>query len=161
MLPITINELIPILQVAIGPVILVSGVGLLLLTMTNRLARVIDRSRLLSSESREGANADSRRVLRQLEILTKRGRIIQRAIALASLSVLLAAVLVIVLFLAALLRWELAWLISAIFIFCMISLIASLIDFIGDINQSLLALRLELQDAPFDASEKAGEKSKI
>jgi hypothetical protein len=50
---ITVAELIPVLQVAVGPVILVSGVGLLLLTMTNRLARVIDRSRLLYRELRD------------------------------------------------------------------------------------------------------------
>ena len=40
-----VSELIPVLQTAIGPVILISGVGLLLLTMTNRLGRVIDRAR--------------------------------------------------------------------------------------------------------------------
>jgi hypothetical protein len=34
-----LNEIVPVLQVAIGPVILISGVGLLLLTMTNRLSR--------------------------------------------------------------------------------------------------------------------------
>jgi hypothetical protein len=33
------------LRDAIGPVILISGVGLLLLTMTNRLGRAIDRAR--------------------------------------------------------------------------------------------------------------------
>ena len=41
-------DLVPILQMAVGPVILISGVGLLLLSMTNRLGRVIDRSRLLA-----------------------------------------------------------------------------------------------------------------
>ena len=37
-----LHELIPVLQVAIGPVILISGVGLLLLTLTNRFGRIID-----------------------------------------------------------------------------------------------------------------------
>jgi hypothetical protein len=37
-------ELIPVLQVAIGPVILISGVGLLLLTLTNRFGRAVDRA---------------------------------------------------------------------------------------------------------------------
>ncbi|MGE4183167.1 MAG: DUF2721 domain-containing protein, partial [Limisphaerales bacterium] len=32
-----INDLLPILQAAVGPVILISGVGLLILSMTNRL----------------------------------------------------------------------------------------------------------------------------
>ena len=48
-----LQEIIPVLQVAIGPVILISGVGLLLLTMTNRLGRAIDRSRSLAGELRE------------------------------------------------------------------------------------------------------------
>lgn len=33
--PTTLTQLIPVLQLAIGPVILISGVGLLLLSMTN------------------------------------------------------------------------------------------------------------------------------
>ena len=41
-MPLTsLEKIIPMLQVAIGPVILISGVGLLLLTMTNRLGRAI------------------------------------------------------------------------------------------------------------------------
>jgi hypothetical protein len=141
---ISVSELIPLLQIAIGPVILVSGVGLLLLTMTNRLGRVVDRSRILSHELREAPIADRDRVLGQLSILSRRARLIQRAITLASISVLLAAILVIVLFLTAVLRLESAWLISALFIACMVSLIGSLVEFIRDVNQSLSALKLEL-----------------
>lgn len=42
-----IGELVPVQQVAIGPVILISGIGLLLLTVTNRFGRILDRSRIL------------------------------------------------------------------------------------------------------------------
>jgi hypothetical protein len=35
----SLAELVPILQTAIGPALLISGVGLLLLTMTNHLGR--------------------------------------------------------------------------------------------------------------------------
>ena len=38
-------DIASILQLAICPVILISGVGLLLLTMTNRFGRVIDREK--------------------------------------------------------------------------------------------------------------------
>ncbi len=144
-MPVTsVSELIPVLQVAIGPVILISGVGLLLLTMTNRLGRVVDRSRILWRELRAMPNADRAPVLAQLKILSSRARLIQRAIMLASFSVLLAAILFIVLFLTALLRLQVAWLISALFITCMLSLIGSLGAFIRDLNQSLVALKLEL-----------------
>lgn len=144
-MPVTsVNQLIPVLQTAIGPVILVSGVGLLLLTMTNRLARVIDRSRILAREIRAIPDQNREPVLAQLNILTHRASLIRRAISLASISVLFAAILVIVLFITALLHLENAWLISALFIGCMASLIGSLVEFIRDVNQSLVALKLEL-----------------
>ena len=47
----SLTELVPILQLAIGPVILISGVGMLLLTFTNRFGRVVDRTRGLAVES--------------------------------------------------------------------------------------------------------------
>ena len=46
----SVAELIPVLQTAIGPVILISGIGLLLLTMTNRLGRAIDRARIIDAQ---------------------------------------------------------------------------------------------------------------
>ena len=140
----SVSQLIPVLQTAIGPVILISGVGLLLLTMTNRLGRVIDRSRILSRDLRKAEEADRTLIRGQLDILTRRAQLIRSAIALASISVLLASILVIVLFLTALFQLEDAWLITALFIGCMLALIGSLIAFIRDINLSLVALRLEL-----------------
>jgi hypothetical protein len=53
----SLTEVISVLQTAIGPVILISGVRLLLLSMTNRLGRVIDRARVLSRELHAGAQA--------------------------------------------------------------------------------------------------------
>ena len=141
---IPVNELIPVLQIAIGPVILVSGVGLLLLTMTNRLGRVIDRSRLLGHELKNVKPSERESIRAQLRILSHRAVLIQRAITLASISVLLAAILVIVLFGTALFRLEDAWLIGILFIGSMASLIGAMAAFILDINHSLVAMRLEL-----------------
>jgi len=139
-----LTDLIPTLQLAIGPVILVSGVGLILLSMTNRFGRLIDRSRLLTRELQQATERDRRRIVPQLRILSKRSRIIRAAIALASMSVLLAALLIIALFLGALLGLGIASAIVTLFILCMLSLIASLLLFISDINQSLKALALEM-----------------
>jgi Protein of unknown function (DUF2721) len=137
-------DLIPILQVAIGPVILISGVGLLLLTMTNRFGRIIDRTRHLSRELRSAQSPEPDRVLAQLEILLTRARIVRGAIAAASVSVLLAAVLIIVMFIGALFRLPSAALIVALFTSCLASLIGSLVLFIREVNLSLGALRLEV-----------------
>lgn len=145
MSPTPLHEIIPVLQTAIGPVILISGVGLLLLTMTNRLGRAIDRSRSLVIVLRTGHEHDRAATLAQVTIIYRRARLIRLSIALASLSVLLAAVLIIVLFLSALMKWDHGYLICLIFIVCMGSLIASLVTFIYDIHLSLVALKLELK----------------
>lgn len=142
----SVDELLPILQTAVGPVILVSGVGLLLLTMTNRLGRVIDRGRSLAQEHRTNPNADQARILNQLIILNRRAALIRSAITLASLSVLLAAILVIIIFLTALFHLEIAILLSGLFIACMLSLIGSLVAFIQDLNLSLDAYQYDIKD---------------
>lgn len=141
----SISHLIPVLQTAIGPVILISGVGLLLLTMTNRFGRVIDRSRLLSAELSRASVSSRAAIEAQLHIMWQRAHLIRAAIALASMSALAAAVMIIVLFFIALWELEAAWLVGTIFIVCLGCLIASLIIFIHDINRSLMALKLELK----------------
>jgi hypothetical protein len=140
----TLHDLVPILQAAIGPVILISGVGLILLSMTNRFGRVIDRSRELSME-RRASTGDRNRVIRQIEILMRRARVIRHAITLAISSVLLAAVLIITLFVAAVFALEVGTLVVTLFIGCMAALIGALVAFLRDINLSLAALTLELE----------------
>src|SRR5512143_3110644 len=123
----SVAELIPTLQVAIGPVVLVSGIGLLILSMTNRLGRVIDRGRTLARELSELPPEGQVRIEAQLHILVRRAEYLRRAITAASVSVLLAALLIILLFFTAALRLELAWLVSAVFVGSLGALIFSLV----------------------------------
>ncbi len=142
-----LSELIPVLQIAVGPVILISGVGLLLLSMTNRLGRAIDRARILRAEWTLAEPPAQKRAAAQLHILSRRADLIRKSIILASTSLLLAACLIITLFAAALTRLDAGGVIVCLFAGCLLSLIASLILFIWDVNQSLAALHLELADA--------------
>ena len=139
-----LNELVPVLQQAVAPVILISGVGLLLLSLTNRFGRAVDRSRQLIREMRELGEADRRQLDDQVKVLYRRARLIQRAIILGTSSVLFAAVLIITLFCIAWMKLELAWLIALLFGACLLSLILCLVFFIFEIHLSLKALKLEL-----------------
>jgi hypothetical protein len=139
-----LSFLVPILQIAIGPVILISGVGLLLLVMTNRFGRTVDRARQVSQELRSTSATPKEGPREQLNILLGRARTLRLAIAAASISALLAAVLVIALFVSALLNLSLAVPIVGLFVSCLSALIVSLVLFIRDVNVSLKALRLEV-----------------
>jgi Cu/Ag efflux pump CusA len=139
-----LSQLIPVLQTAVGPVILISGVGLVLLSLTNRFGRAVDRTRQIVREMR-GAPEDMRkRLAGQVANLYERARLIQRAIIFSTISLLFAAVLIITLFLTALMKWESAVAVSLLFICCLVSLIISLIAFIMDIRLSLQALKMEM-----------------
>ena len=137
------DQLVPILQLAIGPVILISGVGLLLLTLTNRFGRVLDRARLLSRE--RVASADSTDTTAQIDILHRRATILRLSITLGAVTVLLVAILILSLFVAALFKLEVGWLIVGLFCVSQLSLIGSMLAFIRDMNLALAAVRLEIQ----------------
>lgn len=139
-----LSDLISSLQLAIGPVILISGVGLLLLTMTNRLGRVIDRVRDLTQHL-DSVTPDVREAhLAQLRILWRRARLERAAIALAALSVLFVALLIITLFVGTLRGLDVSQLIVGQFTACMLCLVFSLAFFLSDVNLTLRALNLEL-----------------
>src|SRR6516164_5645555 len=100
------TELVPELQTAIGPVILISGVGLLLLSLTNRFGRAVDRARQILREMRVAAGDNRKRLAAQVENLYLRARLIQRAIIFGAVSLLFAAFLIITLFCTVLLKME-------------------------------------------------------
>lgn len=139
------SELVQVLQLSVGPVILISGVGLLLLSMTNRFGRVIDRTRSVAEAWRGAEEGKKSRFSSQLAMLKRRGNLLRLAIILAVVSVLMTALLVITLFITAATKADLALPVVALFMGSMLFLIASLIVFIQDLNLSLEAVKLEVE----------------
>ena len=83
----SIPQPIRILSASIAPVIVISGVGLLLLSMTNRHGRVIDRARELIRDLEVTADGLRRKsLLEQVRLIYRRGRILQVSIILSSVS---------------------------------------------------------------------------
>lgn len=77
-------------------------------------------------------------------ILSHRAGLLRSAITFATLSILLAAALIIALFFTAVFQIENAWLVLLLFVSSMGSLIVSLIIFLLDLNQSLIAFKLDI-----------------
>ena len=145
MLSLTLTDLLPVLQTAIGPVILISGIGLLLLSMTNRYGRIIDRSRELMRWL--DAEQHRPRLRAEIDVLYRRAGIVRWSILATTFSLLLVAVLMIVLFVAAVLQWHSAGVVIALFLGAMLALIVGLLLFLKDLQVSLTALRLEVEYA--------------
>jgi hypothetical protein len=141
------NSLLPIIQSATAPVILISGMGLLLLTMTNRMGRIIDRTRIYASQIREAEPAERRQLEAHLEITWRRAKIVRLSLTYAVSSMLASAALVIAIFIGATLHVDLGGLMLLLFLGTMALLVAALVTFLRDIWVSLHALRLEVRQA--------------
>ena len=139
------SEVVPVLQISVGPVILISGVGLLLLSMTNRYGRVIDRSRVLGDATRKSSDPGNHS-WQQLDILLQRAKLLRISIIFGVTSVLCAALLMIGLFVGSVIHFSPAAYVIAMFSACMASLIVSLVYFLRDVNLSLAALDLDMED---------------
>ncbi len=141
------SSFLPVIQLSITPVILLSGVSGLLITLTNRLGRVVDRTRALARDSQGATGEGQRHIERQLEMMWQRAKLIRLAVMLAGSSMLLSCLLVMVIFLDATMHREFALELVAVFISSVVLLIASLAVFLRDIHVSLRALRLEVERA--------------
>jgi uncharacterized membrane protein YkgB len=130
------DEISHIIQLAIAPVFLLTGVGTNMLVLTNRLARIIDRSRDLESqlESQQAMSAEKVQLYRdELNILFRRAKKINRAILLSTSCALLICVVVAGLFIADALNLRLASVIAGMFVLAMIALTGSFIYLLREI----------------------------
>ena len=138
------ENLIKILQASIAPCVLISGLGLLLLTMTNRLGRTIDRTRQLNDELGSKSQAVLPHVGEQIAILYKRCRYLRTAIALNTFSIFLTSIIIFLVFEELMFRLGLESTIATLFVVCLISLIISLMYFLLDVFVSLNSLKIEI-----------------
>ncbi len=137
------------IQLAITPVILITGLGSLLLTMTNRLGRVVDRTRILAGQVRgaQGNEKERAHIEAQLRIVYRRAGLVRRAVTLSSASMVCSCLLVVAIFGKAVTGSSMAWFIVALFMASLGCLLASLVYFLRDIQLSLSALGIEVDRA--------------
>jgi len=129
------------IQLAVAPVFLLSGVGIVLTVLTNRLARVVDRARKLEEAAAATDNTDLRERQEQLRILWRRARLMNRAITMSVICALLVAFVVVAIFVNKFVVLDLSAAIAALFILGMLSFIAALLLFLREVFLSIAALR--------------------
>lgn len=149
----TENQFLSVIQIAITPVILISGVGALMLTLTNRLGRIVDRTRGLAGQMRNATGEERAHLEIQLAMLWRRARFQRVAVTLAGSSMFISCLLVLAIFVDALLGRQFGVELVVIFVASVLCLIAAIAAFIRDIWISLDALQLEV-----DRSRRVGPK---
>jgi len=130
-----------VIQSALAPVFLISGVGVMLGVLINRLARIVDRARAWEAEAeREPHRAEY--LKERLQVLARRSRYISAAITMCAISALLVALVVVALFANAFLAVNLAGLIAILFVAAMLSLTGAFLAFLIEVRIATATIRI-------------------
>jgi hypothetical protein len=114
-------DIVHLIQSAVAPVFLLSGVGVTLGVLTGRLARIIDRARYLEDHAGpSGVLTESTQA--SLRMLARRAKYTNAAIALCTTSALFVSLVVVALFASAFVKTSLAETIAILFVAAMICL---------------------------------------
>jgi hypothetical protein len=128
------------IQLAVAPVFLLTGVASILSVLTNRLGRIIDRSRFLHGKLLLDVETDPS-IQAELKALKQRARLIHWAIGLCTTCLLLICSVVAVLFLGSFFKLKMAAVIASLFVAAMVCLTAALLNFICEIYLATAQVR--------------------
>lgn len=129
-----LDEISHVIQLAVAPVFLLTAVGTLLVVLTNRLGRSVDRRRVLERFLVDGAaGSDAQHAETELVLVGRRVIMIYKAIVLAVFCALFICILIALAFVDAFLASNLARGLGVLFVLAMIALIGSLVMFLREI----------------------------
>ena len=137
-----ISTVAHVIQLAVAPVFLFSGVAALLGVLTNRLARIIDRARALEVRAPAMGESERRDAHGELRHLSQRARLINWAISLGTMCALSVCGVIVALFLGASLSIEVSGPVSVLFICSMLALFWALLCFLREIYVATKGLRI-------------------
>jgi hypothetical protein len=130
-----------LIQAAIAPVFLLTGVASMLGVLTNRLARIVDRARAFEAQLASQPESLPRLVV-SLKVLARRAGYINVAISLCTIAALLVALVVVSLFADAFLGVTLTKEIALLFVGAMLCLSAAFIVFFVEVRLATTSLRI-------------------
>lgn len=137
-----ITSIAHVIQVAVAPVFLLTGVASFLGVLTSRLARIIDRARELEAAMRTGTHVGEPDLQGSIFQLGKRARLVNRAISMCTTCALLICVVIVLLFVGAIATIDVSTFIAVLFIAAMAFLTAGLIIFLREIYIGTATLRI-------------------
>ena len=135
-----------VIQLVVAPVFLMAGISGLLNVLTNRLARIIDRARIIEAQlEKASVDISSGQHIRSRErllIFSKRARLVNYAITLCTACASMICLVIIALFGGVFLEIDLSSFIGILFVLAMFSLFSALVCFLREILVATRSLRI-------------------
>lgn len=136
------NSIGHVIQIAVAPVFLLSGVGVMLTVFTGRLSRIVDRARVLEDRLNFTDEHHEREVQSELKALSHRSRVIDSAISLGICAGMLICMVIVSLFTSDLLGLDLSMLVAALFVLAMVAFIGAFACFLREVLIATRNLRV-------------------
>ncbi len=133
------------IQLAVTPVFLLVATGALLNVLTGRLARVVDRSRILMERWAETEGTDHERVVTELRGADRRIDVINNSILAAVVCGIVVCLLVALLFAQAMTGLNLGMAASGAFVLAMLLLLTSLILFLVEVRLAIRNIHVPIE----------------
>ncbi len=138
-----IEDIVANIQMAVAPAFLLTGIAGLLGVLVNRIARIIDRARLLESRYPNEQDPDERRYITEnLALLSQRARLISLAISAATACALMIALVIMIIFVQSIIKIPLYEAVPSLFVIGMSAFIVSMLLFLREIYVATATLRI-------------------
>ena len=137
-----ISAIAHVIQLAIAPVFLISGVATLLSVLANRLGRIVDRARVLENKLDIPDEAKRAQAVEELMRLSTRARLVNHGITFGTICALLICVTIVTLFAGTFVTVNLSMFITVLFIAAMFSLFMALTAFLREVITATRGLRI-------------------
>lgn len=135
-----ISAIAHVIQLAVAPVFLLTGIGALLGVLVNRLSRIVDRARVVE-KLLQATSPDADLAVTELAVLARRARNISWSIGLCTLTALLVSAVIAVLFLSAFFSFDTSGAVALLFVGAMLALIVALVLFLREVFMATAHLR--------------------
>lgn len=135
------------IQLALGPVFLLTGIAGMLNVMAGRLARIIDRGRHLSEATPPADPSVRESITVELQSLERRRHLASAAITACTFAALLVCVVIAALFLEVMLDAPLKWLVGILFTGATLALVVGLTFFLREVHLATRTIRIPATDS--------------
>ena len=129
------------IQLSLAPVFLLASMSGLLMVLTNRMARLIDRARELKQQVAVDGQVVGRDVRQELQGQKRRMGLVMKAIAFCTITMLLVALVVAIVFISVVAKLDLALMVVPLFVLAMLSLMVAVSLFLRELQLATTQLR--------------------
>ena len=143
--PDNIVDVTRLIQLAVAPVFLLTAVGTIIGVLSNRLGRVVDRSRTLEDRLRQLQPEGQKAARAELDLLSRRVRLVYGSIVLSVICALFVGLLIAVAFADAFIAIDMSKFIGLMFIAAMLAFILSLLVFLREIFLAVSSARDQMR----------------